>query len=74
METVIRLHPSELDLNLLNKIQLFIGKKKNVDVVISICEYDPNYLESLDNSIRESEQNTISMTMEEFLEYTPSIK
>ena len=73
METVITVNPSELNSNLLNKIKKFIGKKNNVDVVISLREYDPAYVEALDKSIEQAETSTeiISMTMEDFVAYTP---
>jgi len=73
METVITVNPSELNSNLLNKIKKFIGKKNNVDVVISLREYDPSYVEALDKSIEQAEsgKDIISMSMEEFVAYTP---
>ena len=76
METVITVNPSELNTSLLNKIKKFIGKKNNVDVVISLREYDPAYVEALEKSIDQAETGAeiISMTMEEFVAYTPDIK
>jgi hypothetical protein len=73
METVITVNPSELNSSLLNKIKKFIGKKNNVDVVISLREYDPAYVEALDKSIEQAETSTeiISMSMEDFGAYTP---
>jgi hypothetical protein len=73
METVITVNPSELNSSLLNKIKKFIGKKNNVDVVISLREYDPAYVEALDKSIEQAEtsKEIISMTMEDFVAYTP---
>ena len=73
METVITVNPSELNSSLLNKIKKFIGKKNNVDVVISLREYDPAYVEALDKSIEQAENSTeiISMSMEDFVAYTP---
>lgn len=73
METVITVNPSELNSSLLNKIKKFIGKKNNVDVVISLREYDPAYVEALDKSIEQAETGTeiISMSMEDFVAYTP---
>jgi hypothetical protein len=73
METVITVNPSELNSNLLNKIKKFIGKKNNVDVVISLREYDPSYVEALDKSIEQAEsgKDVISMSMEEFVAYAP---
>jgi len=73
METVITVNPSELNSSLLNKIKKFIGKKNNVDVVISLREYDPAYIEELDKSIEqaESSKEIISMSMEDFVAYTP---
>ena len=73
METVITVNPSELNSSLLNKIKKFIGKKSNVEVVISLREYDPAYVEALDKSIEQAEKSTeiISMSMEDFVAYTP---
>jgi hypothetical protein len=73
METVITVNPSELNASLLNKIKKFIGKKNNVDVVISLREFDPAYVEALDHSIEQAEKGNqlISMTMEDFMSYQP---
>ena len=73
METIIKVSPSELDIKLLNKIRDFIGNKQNVDVTISLKEIDAAYIESLDHSIRQAddEHNLISFTMEDFMAYTP---
>ena len=73
METVITVNPSELNSSLLNKIKKFIGKKNNVDVVISLREYDPAYVEALDKSIEQAETNSeiISLSMEDFVAYAP---
>ncbi len=74
MGTIIKLSPSELNASLLNKIRKLIGNKENVDVTISLKEYDAEYLTELDNSIEQAEngQNLISFTMEEFMAYTPN--
>ena len=76
METVIKIHPSELNSTLLNKIKKFIGDKENVDVTISLKEFDPAYEDALDRSIDQAEsgQELITMTMEEFVAYTPKKK
>ena len=76
METVIKIHPSELNSTLLNKIKKFIGNKENVDVTISLKEFDPAYEDALDRSIDQAEsgQELITMTMEEFVAYTPKKK
>ena len=73
METVIKINPAELNASLLNKIKKFIGNKRNVDVTISLREFDPVYADSLERSIdqAENEQELICMTMEEFVAYTP---
>ena len=73
METIIKVSPSELDIKLLNKIRDFIGNKQNVDVTISLKEIDAAYIESLDHSIRQAddERNLISFTIEDFIVYTP---
>lgn len=74
METIIKVSPSELDENLLNKIRKFIGGKANIDVTISLKEFDPEYAEVLDRSIAEAEkgENLVSFTMESFMAYNPS--
>jgi hypothetical protein len=73
METIIKVSPDELNESLLEKIKNFIGSKDNVDVTISLKEYDKNYFDELDKSINEAEkgENLISFTMEEFMAYTP---
>lgn len=44
-----------------------------MDVTISLKEIDAAYIESLDHSIRQAddERNLISFTMEDFMAYTP---
>lgn len=75
METVITVNPSELNSSLLNKIKKFIGKKENVNVTISLHEFDPAYADALDRSIEQAESgDVITMTMEEFVAYTPRKK
>ena len=73
METVIKIHSSELNSSLLDKIKIFIGNKDNVDVTISLREFDPEYGNELDYSVNQAEsgKKLISMTMEEFVAYTP---
>jgi hypothetical protein len=75
METIIKVNPSELNENLLNKIRNFIGSKNNIDVTISLKEFDAEYTDALDHSIEEAEsKNLISFTMEDFMAYSPSKK
>jgi hypothetical protein len=75
METVIKVNPSELDSDLLNKIKKFIGDKENVHVTISLREFDPAYVDALDRSIEQADKGeVISMTLEEFVEYVPKKK
>ena len=75
METIIKIHPDELNKALLNKIRKFIGKKENIDITISVKEFDPAYADALDTSIKQAETgDVISMTMEEFAAYTPKRK
>ena len=73
METIIKISPSELDIRLLNKIRDYIGNKQNVDVTISLKEMDTAYLDSLDHSIQQinEEDGLISFTMEDFIAYIP---
>ena len=75
METIIKVSPSELNPSLLEKIKKFIGNNTNVDVVISLHEFDPLYAEALDRSIEQSENGDIvAMTMEQFTQYIPKRK
>ncbi len=76
METIIKVNASELNSNLLDKIKLFIGNKDNVDVTISLKEFDRVYVNELNHSIEraESDDELISMTMEEFISYNPAHK
>lgn len=74
METVIKVNSSELDSNLLNKIKKFIGKNKKVDVTISLREFDAIYSDTLNQSTEHTDQEVVSMTMEEFISYTPNKK
>lgn len=73
METIIKVSPSELNESLLEKIKKFIAGKENVDVTISLKEYDKSYVDDLDKSINEAEksENLVSFTMEELMAYTP---
>lgn len=72
METIIKIRSSELNIKLFDKIKSFIGGNKNIDITISLKEPDPYYAQSLDNSISEAKNNEIiSMTMEEFIDYVP---
>jgi hypothetical protein len=73
METVIKVNPSELNMNLIDKLKAFIGSKENIDVTISLREYDISFQEELDISLGQSNEpkEIISMTMEEFIAYTP---
>ena len=73
METIIKVSPSELDIKLLNKIRDYIGSKQNVDVTISLKEMDLTYVDSLNHSIQQAndEGNLISFTMEDFIAYIP---
>ena len=75
METIIKIHPDELNKTLLNKIRKFIGGKENIDIIISLKEFDPEYANALADSIEQAEKGDIvSMTMEEFVAYTPKRK
>ena len=76
METVIKVSPSEFDSRLLEKIKNFIGGRKNVDVTISLKEFDPVYADELNSSIEEAEagHSLVSFTMEDFMSYTPDSK
>ncbi len=76
MDTVIKVTPAELNSSLLEKIKSFIGNKNNVNITISFSDSDEAYVNTLDRSIEqaESDEELISMTMEEFVAYTPKGK
>lgn len=76
MEAVIKVSPGEIDSNLLEKIKNFIGGRKNVDVTISLREFDPVYGTELERSIEDAEagQSIVSFTMEDCLSYSPTSK
>ena len=75
METIIKVHPSELNSSLLNKIHHFISDKQNIDITISLKEFDPLFADDLNRSINEAEANdVISFTMEKFISYKPQPK
>jgi len=71
METVIKLRPEELNLELVEKIKQLIGETKHVELTISISDQNSTYLASLDQSIQQlSNNDTVTFTMEDFLEYS----
>jgi hypothetical protein len=74
METTIKINPSELNENLLNNIKAFIGIRDNIDVTISLKEFDVEYADALDRSIEEADNGDklVSFTMENFMNYSPS--
>lgn len=76
METIIKISPSELNEGLLEKIKKFIAGRDNIDVTISLKEFDKTYVDDLNKSISDAEkgQDMISLTMEEFMSYTPEKK
>jgi len=76
METIIKLSPAELNITLLEKIKSFIGSKTNVEVTISLNEYNPSYASELDYSIAQAvnPENLLNFTMEEFMGYSPASK
>jgi hypothetical protein len=75
METIIRVRAGELNLELLKKIKDFIGGKENVEVTISLTEFDPDYASELDRSMQEAQRNdVVTFTMEEFVAYRPEHK
>ncbi|MEJ7680698.1 MAG: hypothetical protein WKG06_23165 [Segetibacter sp.] len=70
MEAVIKLKPEELDSNLLSKIKQLVAGRNNIEVTISLTEKSSDYINTLNQSIGQLNNNeTITMTMEEFLEY-----
>ncbi|MEP6948197.1 MAG: hypothetical protein ABI863_02935 [Ginsengibacter sp.] len=73
METVLKVSPSELNLSLINKIKKLLVITSNVDITISLNEFNPAYANELERSVEQAEngQEIISMTMEEFVAYTP---
>lgn len=73
METIIKVSPSELNENLLEKIKKFIGGNDNIDVTISLREFDQEYVIALENSIEEAEntKELVTFTMKNFMDYAP---
>jgi hypothetical protein len=70
MEAVIKLKPEELDSNLLSKIKQLVAGRNNIEVTISLTEKTSDYINTLNQSIGQLNNNeTITMTMEEFLQY-----
>jgi hypothetical protein len=71
METIIKVHPSELNTTLLDKIKSLTGNNKNINVTIALNEYDPIYADMLNKSIYQANENENiqSFTMEEFMHY-----
>jgi hypothetical protein len=70
MEAVIKLKREELDSNLLSKIKQLVAGRNNIEVTISLTEKSSDYINALNESIGQLNNNeTITMTMEEFLEY-----
>lgn len=76
METIIKISPSELNEGLLEKIKKFIAGRDNIDVTISLKEFDKPYVDDLNKSISDAEkgEDMISLTMEEFMSYAPKKK
>jgi hypothetical protein len=75
MEAVIKLKPEELTSGILSKIKKMIGKRNNMEVIITVRDSNEEYLATLDRSIHELEtdKDTTTFAMEDFLEY-PSEK
>jgi len=73
METIIKVNPSELNENLLDKIKKFIGGKDNIDVTISLREFDREYANLLERSVEEAEktEGLVTFTMDDFMHYSP---
>ncbi len=70
MEAVIKLKPEELDNDLLSKIKQLVAGRSNIEVTISLTEKSNEYIKTLNQSIEElNNNNTVTMTMEEFFEY-----
>ncbi|MFI5158044.1 MAG: hypothetical protein ACHQF4_04215 [Sphingobacteriales bacterium] len=74
METIIKVNPSELNESLLNQIKKYIGGKNNIDVTISLKEFDREYVNTLDRSIEEAEiaEGLVTFTIKDFMSYTPA--
>ncbi len=81
METVIKIHPSELTGKLLENIQKLIKGKKNAEIVISINdipkknylrkETHEEYFARLNESIKQLEKgNVVTFTAESFDEFS----
>jgi len=73
METIIKINPSELNQTLLDKIKSFIGNKDNVDVTISLKEFDREYADTLNKSIDQAEagEELVVFDIDKFMNYSP---
>ena len=79
METLIKVRPDELKMELLNKIRLLAEENEDVEILIHVrdklshslaVEEGNEYLLQLEKSIKEAEQGKItSFTAEEFEKY-----
>ncbi|MEO7310748.1 MAG: hypothetical protein ABIX01_10130 [Chitinophagaceae bacterium] len=74
METVIKISPSEINDTLIDTLKHLINGKQNIDVTISLQEYDAQYANALTDSIEQAEtgENLVSFAMEDFMAYNPS--
>jgi hypothetical protein len=74
VNAVIKLRAEELDYNLLQKIKELVNGRDDIEVTISLSNDKSEYFKTLDHSIADLNANkdTISFTMEEFLEYPSS--
>jgi hypothetical protein len=76
METVIKVSLTNSMQPFYKKIKKFIGNSNNIGVTICLCEFDPAYTEMPDQSIYQAEsgEGKVSMTMEDFVSYSPKNK
>ena len=74
METIIKVKPSELNNQLIDKIKQFIGDRNNINVTISLREENDDYMSELSKSIEQShfEEDLVNFSMEDFMAYDPS--
>jgi hypothetical protein len=74
VETIIRVTPSELNEKLLEQIRRFIDGKDNVDITVSLKEYNREYVGALEHSIEEAENEDglVTFSMEDFMAYSPN--
>lgn len=72
METTIKLHPTELTLDLIERLKLFAANQDDLELVISLKKKDTSYETRLNESITHYENGgeMHTFTFDEFMAYT----